>query len=120
MTENQRSVKRNPTHTASALRVGNLHLDLNTRQVTQGEQVHQLTPKQCRLLYTFMLHPGEILSREFLMREVWDTTYTGDTRTLEVHVRWIRKMIEHNPSRPQYLRTVRGVGYRFDCRPGET
>lgn len=48
------------------------------------------------------------------MRAVWDTDYTGDTRTLEVHVRWIRKKIENNPSRPKYLRTVRGLGYRFD------
>ena len=86
------------------------------RQLTRGELTFALTPMQCRLLHTFMLHPGEILSRQFLMREVWDTDYTGDTRTLEVHVRWIRKKIELNPSRPQHLRTVRGVGYRFDCQ----
>ena len=115
MTENRRSSNRIPPAADSTLSVGHLHLDLRMRQLTRGELTFALTPMQCRLLHTFMLHPGEILSRQFLMREVWDTDYTGDTRTLEVHVRWIRKKIELNPSRPQHLRTVRGVGYRFDC-----
>jgi len=48
------------------------------------------------------------------MKNVWDTDYVGDTRTLDVHVRWIREKIEENPSSPGYLRTVRGVGYRFE------
>jgi DNA-binding response OmpR family regulator len=61
-----------------------------------------------------MRNPGKVLSRKFLMKNVWDTDFLGDTRTLDVHVRWIREKIEENPSSPVYLRTVRGVGYRFE------
>jgi DNA-binding response OmpR family regulator len=49
------------------------------------------------------------------MKQVWDTDYLGDTRTLDVHVRWVRKAVEKDPGSPEYLRTVRGVGYRFDA-----
>ena len=73
----------------------------------------RLTPRQAQLLEVFMRHPGQTLTREFLMRTVWNTNYMGDTRTLDVHVRWIRERIEKDPSSPRYLRTVRGVGYRF-------
>jgi DNA-binding response OmpR family regulator len=63
----------------------------------------------------FFRNPGETLSREMLMERVWDTRYMGDTRTLDVHIRWIRSAIEADPSKPRYLKTVRGVGYRFDA-----
>jgi DNA-binding response OmpR family regulator len=62
-----------------------------------------------------MRHPSEILTRIFLMRQVWDTDYMGDTRTLDVHIHWVRKAIEENPGSPVYLRTVRRVGYRFQA-----
>jgi len=67
----------------------------------------------CRLLEVFMRNPGKVLDRGFLMREVWETNYLEDTRTLEVHVCWLRKKIEEDPYHPRYLRTVRGVGYHF-------
>jgi two-component system phosphate regulon response regulator PhoB len=60
-----------------------------------------------------MQRPGEILPRKFLMQQVWDTSYMGDTRTLDVHIRWLRERIEFDPSNPEYLVTVRGKGYRF-------
>ena len=66
-----------------------------------------------------MRSPGRVLSRKFLMKKIWKTDYMGDTRTLDVHIRWLREKIEENPSSPMYLRTVRRVGYRFDI-PGET
>jgi len=69
----------------------------------------------CRLLEVFMRNPGKVLDRGFLMKEVWETNYLGDTRTLEVHVCWLRKKIEDDPYRPRYLRTVRGVGYHFSA-----
>jgi DNA-binding response OmpR family regulator len=75
--------------------------------------IHRLTPKQAELLRVFMVHAGQTLTRKFLMATVWKTDYMGDTRTLDVHVRWLRERIEDDPSSPQYLRTVRGVGYRF-------
>ena len=73
-----------------------------------------LNPKLCKLLTLFMQHPGEILTRKFLMQQVWDTSYMGDTRTLDVHIRWLREALEDEATDPTYLRTVRGQGYRFD------
>ena len=58
-------------------------------------------------------HPGEVLSREYLMKNVWRTDYLGDTRTVEVHIRWLRLKIEDDPTNPGYIQTVRGYGYRF-------
>jgi DNA-binding response OmpR family regulator len=95
------------------LRVGPLTLDLRTRCVHRGEQVYRLTPKQADLLQVFMEREGQTLTRAFLMATVWNTDYLGDTRTLDVHVRWLREKIEDDPGHPRYLRTVRGVGYRF-------
>lgn len=95
------------------LRQGEITLDLLRRRVFSGNGMRNLTPRECKLLHMFMSNPGKVLSRKALMKEVWDTDYTGDTRTLDVHVRWIREKIEKNPSAPIYLRTVRGVGYRF-------
>lgn len=77
-------------------------------------QEKSLTPKQAALIEIFFRNPGETLGRDVLMERVWDTKYMGDTRTLDVHIRWIRSAIEADPSKPQYLKTVRGVGYRFD------
>jgi DNA-binding response OmpR family regulator len=97
----------------SILRVGELTLNLQTRCVSRGEDIHRLTPKQAELLQVFMEHEGQTLTRKFLMTTVWNTDYMGDTRTLDVHVRWIRERIEQYPGNPQYLLTVRGIGYRF-------
>lgn len=96
------------------LQVGDLILNLDRRSVTRGNKRHQLTPKEFRLLEIFVRNPGKVLSRKFLMKNVWDTDYLGDTRTLDVHVRWIREKIEEDPSSPVYLCTIRGVGYRFE------
>lgn len=97
----------------SLLQVGKLLLNVETRCVFWENVMHRLTPRQAKLLEVFMRHPGQTLTRRFLMEHVWETDYMGDTRTLDVHVRWIRERIERNPSSPRYLRTVRGVGYRF-------
>jgi len=99
------------------LRAGDLVFHVLERTVYRGGRAVRLTPKQARLLETFMRHPGEVLSRRFLMKHVWNTDYLGDTRTLDVHIRWVRQAIEENPSRPVLLRTVRGVGYRFEVPP---
>jgi DNA-binding response OmpR family regulator len=96
------------------LRVGGVDLNIKQRCVVCGGRESNLTPKQARLLEVFMRHPGEVLSRAFLMKQVWDTDYLGDTRTLDVHVHWVRKAIEADPRSPTYLRTVRRVGYRFE------
>jgi DNA-binding response OmpR family regulator len=88
-------------------------LDVANRQVVTKNKIFHLTPMECRLLAVFMRNAGEILSRKYLMQEVWSTDYIDDTRTLEVHVCWLRKKIESDPRRPRHLRTVRGRGYQF-------
>jgi DNA-binding response OmpR family regulator len=96
------------------IQVGDLALDPETRMLRRGSAVTQLRPKEATLLMHFMRHPGRVLPRREIMKAVWETDYVGDTATLNVHVRWLRTKIEDDPSAPRYLRTVRGVGYRFD------
>jgi len=95
------------------LHAGELTLNMESRCVYRGNVFHRLTPRQAKLLQVFMQNAGQTLTRRFLMETVWDTDYMGDTRTLDVHVRWIRERIEQDPGSPRYLRTVRGIGYRF-------
>lgn len=92
---------------------GDIVLDLRQRTVTRGNAQHRLTPRQARLLEVFMRHPNRVLTRAFLMKEVWKTDFLGDTRTLEVHVHWLRKAVEDDPNHPVCLTTVRCIGYRF-------
>jgi len=93
---------------------GPFSVNLTRRILVANGQETTLTPKLMLLVETFLRHPGETLDRAMLMERVWDTSYLGDTRTLDVHVRWIRRAIEENPGDPRYLKTVRGVGYRLD------
>jgi DNA-binding response OmpR family regulator len=99
------------------LRIGDVALNLKQRCVVRGDRESHLTPRQAALLEVFMRHPGEILTRTYLMKQVWDTEYMGDTRTLDVHIHWVRKAIEDDHKSPVYLRTIRRVGYRFEV-PG--
>jgi two-component system response regulator RegX3 len=101
------------------LRAGDLTLDLDERCVVRdGDPIH-LTFKECALLEILIRNGGEVLTRKQLMKEVWDTDYLGDTRTLDVHIRWLRTKIEAKPSAPVLIRTVRGVGYRFEMADGK-
>ena len=97
-----------------AIRAGNLTLDPDTRTLHKGETDMHLRPKEAALLTLFMRHSGRVVSRKVIMKEVWETDYLGDTTTLNVHVRWLRLKIEDDPGAPRCLRTVRGVGYRFE------
>jgi DNA-binding response OmpR family regulator len=98
---------------ASTIHAGPLHLDLHTGSVTSPKGQHHMTPKAAALLYYFMTHHNQVLSRRELMQNIWNTTFLGDTRTLDVHIRWLREYIEENPSEPKLLTTVRGRGYRL-------
>ena len=82
--------------------------------VRRKSQEHYLNPKLTKLLTLFMQHTGELITRKRLMNQIWDTDFMGDTRTLDVHIRWLREAIEEDPTHPVYLRTVRGQGYRFE------
>ena len=102
-----------PEPAPAVLSAGDLVFDVENREVSRGGRSVRVTPKQAKLLEQLMSHPNEVLSRRYLMKHVWNTDYLGDTRTLDVHIRWVREAIEDNPSKPRYVRTVRGVGYRF-------
>jgi DNA-binding response OmpR family regulator len=102
-----------PAPDGETLRRGPLKLNVKRRSITKGDREHHLTPKQAHLLELFMRHPGEVLTREFLMKRVWNTDFVDDTRTLDVHIHWVREAIEEDTGNPDYLHTVRGVGYRF-------
>jgi DNA-binding response OmpR family regulator len=93
------------------LKAGEVQLDLVSRVVSSIRGRQHLTPKQCNLLAWLMQHPNQVISRRDLMERVWHTVYLGDTRTLDVHIRWLREKIEANPAVPAMLVTRRGVGY---------
>jgi DNA-binding response OmpR family regulator len=103
-----------PAEKKDLLQVGALQLDPIQRWVRIGNRQTSLTPRLVTLLKILMEQPGKVIEREFLFRTVWDTAYTEDTRTLDVHVSWLRRAIEDDPRNPQYIKTVRGVGYRLD------
>ena len=99
------------------LRIGNITVDDLKRNMKRSDRVEHLTPKECGLLHLLMEHADEVLSRGIIMKEVWETDYLGDTRTLDVHIRWLREKLEDDPSYPRFIITVRGVGYRFSPQP---
>jgi DNA-binding response OmpR family regulator len=93
---------------------GDLSLDLVSRRATLGDRELQLSPKEFSLLAELVRHKSAVLSRDLLLTRVWGFDYYGDTRTVDVHVRWLREKIEADPSRPERIQTVRGIGYRFE------
>jgi len=96
------------------LKVGPIELDLSQRFVKVNEKQVGLTPRLTRLLQALMEKPGQVYERDDLFKFVWETDYIGDTRTLDVHVSWLRNLMEDNPRHPDYIKTIRGVGYRLD------
>jgi DNA-binding response OmpR family regulator len=93
------------------LQRGPIRLNVATRTVTTPSGQHHMTPKQCALLQMLLENVDHVLSRSQIMQAVWETDYMEDTRTLDVHIRWLRERIEPDPSTPVYLLTVRGRGY---------
>lgn len=97
------------------VRFGDLMYYRGKRSVeVAGRGEHQLTPKLALLLEEFLRNPGQVVTRKQLMENVWNTSYTGDTRTLDVHIRWVRECIEVDPSNPTMLVTKRGQGFLLD------
>ena len=93
------------------IQVGSLVLDLDSRVLHRGGQSWQLRPREASVLALLMGNAGRVVSRQEIMKQVWETDYVGDTRTLSVHICWLRQKIENEPRKPTLLRTVRGVGY---------
>jgi len=99
---------------AKELVSGDLRLDLQGRRAHLQERELVLTPREFDLLAALMRNPGVVLTRELLLANVWGDDYPGETRTVDVHVSWLRKKIEADASNPTRITTVRGVGYRFE------
>lgn len=97
-----------------ALTFDNLVINLTRREVTLNDSPVQLKPKEYELLLFLAEHRRQMLSREFILERVWGWDYIGDSRTVDVHVRWLRQKIEENSSEPKRIVTVRGGGYRFE------
>jgi DNA-binding response OmpR family regulator len=97
-----------------AIKFGPFVMNPTSRVLSAHGQETQLTPKLAELVSLFVRNAGKTLDRKSLMEQVWHTDYLGDTRTLDVHIRWFRRAIETDPGRPVYLKTVRGVGYRLE------
>ena len=98
---------------AAVLRAGDITLDETRHEVHRGGTAVTLRPREFALLAYLMRHPGQALSRNQILEDVWEITYAGETRTVDVHIRWLREKFEADPSQPQHIQTVRGVGYRF-------
>lgn len=102
------SVALRPAH---VLICGPIEMDLDGRRVYRSSQEIELQPKQYELLKCLMQNRGTVLTRDQLLQNVWGYDYAGDTRTVDVHVRWLREKLEEDPANPRLIQTVRGVGY---------
>ena len=105
-----------PVEEKDAIQVGEMQLDVEHRWVRVGSRQVRLTPRLVVLLKILMDRAGEVIERKELFSQVWDTDYTDDTRTLDVHISWLRQALEEDPRNPEYIKTVRGVGYRLDLK----
>ena len=102
-----------PDNASDELKLGVLMIDPNRHLVTFEEKELQLTPKEFELLFLLARQPGKVLTRDVLLEKVWGYEYMGDTRTVDVHIRRLRKKMEEVNSELDYIETIRGVGYRF-------
>ena len=93
---------------------GALTIDANTRRVVRSDSEVSLTAREFDLLHYLASHPGQVFSRDQLMDKVWDYTFPGDMSTVTVHIRRLREKVEPDPVRPRYIKTVWGVGYKFE------
>ena len=92
---------------------GPVRMDVARHEVSVGNGAVSLPPKEFELLEAFLRRKGRLLTRDFLIEEVWGADYFGDTRTLDVHVKRLRRKLERDPHHPSHLLTVRGLGYKF-------
>jgi DNA-binding response OmpR family regulator len=110
--EFQKRVPEVPAH--DVLAFDNLSVNRTRREVLLNDVPLQLKPQEYQLLLFFAEHQGQMLSREFILERVWGWDFIGDSRTVDVHVRWLRQKIEADAGNPVRIVTVRGGGYRFE------
>jgi DNA-binding response OmpR family regulator len=111
-----RAALRRQPHQAAVerLQAGDLALDLIGRKAYKGDQELNLSHKEFDLLAELTRNRGMVLSRDLLLTKVWGYDYVGESRTVDVHIRWLRGKVEENPSAPKRITTVRSIGYRFE------
>ena len=109
----RRSAMRTPVSLDDVVTGGTVEMDVARHEVRVQGDVVGFPPKEFELLETFLRRKGRLLTRDFLIEEVWGHDYYGDTKTLDVHVKRLRRKIEREPHRPAHLLTVRGLGYKF-------
>ena len=96
------------------LKAGKLEVNLSKHEVTLGGKLLELKPREFDLLALLVENAGRALTRDQILEHIWGQDYYGDTRTVDVHIRWLREKIEGDPGSPKQIITIRGVGYRFD------
>jgi len=96
------------------LSIGNLKVDLQKHEVIKGNEKIDLTLKEFELLRLLLENKGKVLSRNYLLDKIWGYEYYGETRTVDVHIRYLRKKIEGNSEDEKYIETIRGIGYKID------
>jgi DNA-binding response OmpR family regulator len=97
----------------AAVDLGRIQVDLAGHRLLRDGKALSIKPKAFELLAFLIRHPGQVFTRDQLLERVWGYDYAGETRTVDVHVHWLRGHIEEDPSSPQFIHTVRGVGYVF-------
>jgi DNA-binding response OmpR family regulator len=110
-------LKREATDTGSAppvIRAGDIEIDVARHTVTCGSRTIDVSPKEFELLAFLVSNPGHVFGRAHLLEQIWGYDFEGDTRTVDVHIRWLRQKIEADPANPVHIITVRGVGYKFE------
>jgi DNA-binding response OmpR family regulator len=111
----RRAERRPNTNNREILEAGGLRIDAKSRRAWRNSGELNLPQKEFDLLTCLMRNRGIALSRDLLLERVWGFDFLGDSRTVDVHVRWLREKIENDPAHPRYIQTVRGVGYRFEA-----
>ncbi|MDO8634950.1 MAG: response regulator transcription factor [Dehalococcoidia bacterium] len=96
------------------LKAGDIEVDIARHRASKGKAILELTPKEFDLLAFLVKNKGFVFNRDQLLEKVWGYDYAGDTRTVDVHIRWLRQKIETDPANPECLITVRGAGYKLE------
>ncbi len=109
-----RIVPFSPGDGKNIIKEGPIHLDSDRQVIRCNKKEEHVTPRMAELLKMFIRQKGEVIKREVLFSKIWRTDYTEDTRSLDVHINWLRKIIEKDPNKPKLLLTVRGKGYKLD------
>jgi two-component system OmpR family response regulator len=114
MLRRSKIIEMQPGPEGAILRVGDIEVDIARHKASKGATMLELTPKEFDLLAFLATNRGFVFSRDQLLEKVWGYDFAGDTRTVDVHIRWLRQKIETDPNNPRYLVTVRGTGYKLE------